>query len=185
MGNSLWYLWQLPQNLLGLALSKYLHYTGRVTLTVTPTGRTSHNAYTPRMADQMPLSPQVAEEISAHARNLKGAAKAVTDWKIILVQTSGKMGAISLGRYLIINQNNPSRLLIAHERGHQVQSRRLGPLYLVVVGIPSITRVWWQNTRQANWPAAKRLRWYYSGWPESAANKHSGVTSPEWPQQHN
>ena len=46
---------------------------------------------------------------------------------------------VSLGNYIIfddriyISDND-----IAHEHGHQIQSLYLGPLYLIVIGLPSV-----------------------------------------------
>jgi hypothetical protein len=47
-------------------------------------------------------------------------------------------GAISLGEIIIIGQGC-SADTPKHERGHTLQSRKLGPLYLLIIGIPSIT----------------------------------------------
>lgn len=49
-------------------------------------------------------------------------------------------GGITLGEYIIIGNNEA--VTICHEFGHVVQSRMLGPLYLFVVGIPSIVHAW-------------------------------------------
>lgn len=46
--------------------------------------------------------------------------------------------AVSLGDYLFI-PTNASKETIEHECGHSRQSDILGPLYLIVIGIPSIT----------------------------------------------
>lgn len=49
-------------------------------------------------------------------------------------------GSISLGKYIFISERNKdNRNTIFHEIGHSKQSRILGPLYLIVIGIPSIT----------------------------------------------
>lgn len=45
-------------------------------------------------------------------------------------------GGISLGKYIIVYKKREST--IRHEYGHSIQSRYLGPLYLLVVGIPSL-----------------------------------------------
>lgn len=59
-----------------------------------------------------------------------------------------------------------------HEHGHQIQSRILGPLYLPVIGIGSaIFCNLWQRLFQKKWSSARRLRWYYSRWPESWADR--------------
>lgn len=48
-------------------------------------------------------------------------------------------GSVSLGKYIFISERNKnSRNTIYHECGHCKQSRILGPLYLIVIGIPSI-----------------------------------------------
>ena len=47
--------------------------------------------------------------------------------------------AISLGNYIFLDSNgNFSYKTIKHEFGHQKQSLMLGPLYLIVIGLPSI-----------------------------------------------
>lgn len=49
-------------------------------------------------------------------------------------------GGISLGNY-IITGNNWSKT-IKHEYGHTIQSRMLGPLYLFIIGMPSLIWAW-------------------------------------------
>jgi hypothetical protein len=60
-----------------------------------------------------------------------------------------------------------------HEFGHSVQSRVLGPLYLVIVGLPSAMRhiysIWYIRKTGTNWNA------YYDGFPENQADKLGGV----------
>lgn len=49
-------------------------------------------------------------------------------------------GSVSLGKYIFISERSKKdRNTIYHECGHCKQSRILGPLYLIVIGIPSIT----------------------------------------------
>ena len=61
-----------------------------------------------------------------------------TEYNDALVRRSQTMqGGISLGRYIIVNRY-ASRKTIMHEYGHCRQSQMLGPLYLLVVGLPSI-----------------------------------------------
>lgn len=47
-------------------------------------------------------------------------------------------GGISLGKYIFVYNNKNKGLIIRHECGHVKQSKILGPLYLLVIGIPSI-----------------------------------------------
>lgn len=55
-----------------------------------------------------------------------------------LVRRSTKMrGGISLGKYIIVNQW-ASKDTIKHEYGHCKQSKYLGWLYLLVIGLPSL-----------------------------------------------
>lgn len=47
-------------------------------------------------------------------------------------------GAVTLGKYVFISQT----YTIKHECGHVKQSKMLGPLYLIVIGVPSILHAW-------------------------------------------
>lgn len=48
-----------------------------------------------------------------------------------------KLGyGLSLDEFIFVNEN-ASENTIKHEQGHTKQSKMLGPLYLIVVGIPS------------------------------------------------
>jgi hypothetical protein len=64
-----------------------------------------------------------------------------------------------------------------HEYGHAMQSARLGPLYLLVVGIPSLSRVyyrWWYRKKyHRNWGN------YYNGFPEDWADSLGGIINPK------
>lgn len=63
-----------------------------------------------------------------------------SEYKDAVVRRSLKMrGGISLGRYIIVSQFARGET-VRHEYGHCLQSRRLGWLYLLVIGLPSI--VW-------------------------------------------
>jgi hypothetical protein len=56
-----------------------------------------------------------------------------------------------------------------HELGHAMQSRRLGPLYLFVVGIPSVCRFlyarFYRRRRGKSWTR------YFDGYPENWADR--------------
>lgn len=45
-------------------------------------------------------------------------------------------GGISLGKTIMVG--SLYEFIARHEHGHQIQSRYLGPLYLFIIGIPSI-----------------------------------------------
>jgi hypothetical protein len=66
--------------------------------------------------------------------------------------------------------NNDCRM---HEFGHALQSAILGPLYLIIVGIPSISRVlyskWYYKKYGYSWKN------YFNGFPENWADRLGGV----------
>ena len=88
-------------------------------------------------------------------------------------------GSLSLGMFLFLGQCAPKgappalvkeceRRVLVHEYGHSIQSLLLGPLYLPLIGLPSL--LW------ANLPVFRKLRKkrgisYYSVYPESWANR--------------
>ena len=59
---------------------------------------------------------------------------------------------------------------IRHEYGHTIQSRMLGPVYLLVIGLPSII---WAGCFDS-W-RKKHKKSYYWFYPEAWANKLGGV----------
>lgn len=48
-------------------------------------------------------------------------------------------GAVTLGNYIFVGLNSEYKETVKHELGHTIQSKILGPLYLIIIGIPSIT----------------------------------------------
>lgn len=91
---------------------------------------------------------------------------------------------ISLGDNIIFSKDREFKVGIAtkefikdvlHEHGHQIQSIILGPLYLIIVGVPSLSRNIWDILFHKKWTNKKRLEWYYGGFPERWADKLGGV----------
>ena len=86
---------------------------------------------------------------------------------------------VSLGAYVFWPddgrgpQSPAGRLVRAHELGHAVQSARWGPLYLLVVGLPSVSRFVFDL---GHWRLRRRA-WgrYYDAWPEDDADQRGGV----------
>ena len=82
-------------------------------------------------------------------------------------------GGISLGHYIFLNdryweKSGDSEL---HEYGHGLQSIYLGPLYLFVIGIPSLLwAAWWNEDRGVS---------YYSFYTERWADYLGGVNRCE------
>lgn len=76
---------------------------------------------------------------------------------------------VSFGRIIIVGPRAGS-ITMDHEYGHSRQSRILGPLYLVVVGIPSLfVNVLWRM-------GIVKYEDYYRWYPERWADRLGGVT---------
>jgi hypothetical protein len=77
---------------------------------------------------------------------------------------------ISLGEYIFLYEGNHDNPEVQwHEYGHTIQSRMLGPLYLIVVGLPSITM-----NILSRWKVIDPTR-YYERWPESWADRLGAI----------
>lgn len=103
-----------------------------------------------------------------------GKLKLVADRHFNFCFVGEKMsGGISLGPFAFIskNLNNSQRReeYIAHELdGHTVDSKIWGPLYLFIVGIPSVMNA-----------ACDFTECYYDFYTEKRANKFAGLTTDE------
>ena len=121
------YIWQLPQNLLGMLYKDC-------------------------------ISDNIITRVNCDA----------TDYECYLTRSGG---GITLGRYIFVNQYfKDLSNVILHERGHVKQSRILGPLYIIIIGIPSIS---WAGLRRLI-PTLKKIN-YYSFYTENWANKLMGL----------
>ena len=74
-------------------------------------------------------------------------------------------GAVTLGNYIFVGLNSEYRKTVKHELGHTIQSKILGPLYLIVIGIPSIT---YCGLRRL-FPSLRKKN-YYDFFSEKSAN---------------
>lgn len=86
-----------------------------------------------------------------------------------VVYTWKRGGGVSLGRYIFLYKD-ADLTTVQHEYGHTLQSRKLGWLYLLIVGIPSA--IWagcFESIRQ------KKNISYYSFYTEKWADKLGGV----------
>ena len=100
--NILYWIWQLPQNLLGV-IWKNIKKDSIIT----------------------PISNNDIKSVGAKAYLIKAG------------------GTVTLGKYIFISQTYRDQgMTIKHECGHVKQSKMLGPLYLIVIGIPSILHRW-------------------------------------------
>lgn len=85
---------------------------------------------------------------------------------------------ISLGHFCFYGEEGsryfpPDPLMRQHELGHTFQSRWLGPLYLPLVGVPSVARaayaLMYREWSGHTWSG------YFSGWPEDSADRLGGI----------
>ena len=85
----------------------------------------------------------------------------------ICVRFSESMsGGISLGHFVYVRRIDDIRM-VRHEYGHCRQSLILGPLYLAVIGLPSLLwAVWWNPCRRVP---------YYRFYTERWADRLGGV----------
>lgn len=116
MRNLLWYIWQLPQNALGLLVKLIT--------------------------------------------KVKRGSAGYHYWEL-------KSG-LSLGRYIFINEKALAETA-KHEEGHQKQSRILGPLYLLVIGVPSFV---WACLKTVGF--FKKIS-YYDFYTERWADRLAGI----------
>lgn len=117
--NIILYLWQLPQNIMGLAMIVYFRKDEKV-----------------------------------------------LTYKNIKYYVAPKMsGAITLGQYVILSFYYHDDIeTFVHEFGHTIQSKILGPFYLVIAGLNSLLHAWLHDCR-------KNGKSYYHFWTEKWANK--------------
>lgn len=79
-------------------------------------------------------------------------------------------GGITLGEYIIVGTKR--ELTVRHEFGHVKQSRILGPLYLLVIGLPSAIHAWLNGMLRC---CEKSIYGYYHFYTEAWANKLGGL----------
>lgn len=77
-------------------------------------------------------------------------------------------GSISLGSFIFLGSKSDTTA--GHELGHVVDSHRMGPLYLFIIGIPSIL-----------WAAKFKTGNYYKFYTERRANRHSHLHTVDRP----
>lgn len=84
------------------------------------------------------------------------------------------LGGVTLGKYIFINQDYTDKeFVIKHECGHVKQSKILGPLYLLVIGIPSLLHAWLSKYIGCCYKNGEYN--YYHFYTESSANKLMGI----------
>ena len=106
----------------------------------------------------------------SHTFNLRGkrwteASLNYTGWMDIKDKFHS---GVTLGKYIFLCEHNLNGDLTSerHEYGHTIQSLYLGPLYLFVIGIPSLIHaIWWKPEKGS----------YYKFFTERSADRIGGV----------
>jgi len=83
---------------------------------------------------------------------------------------------LSLGLFMFVPDGKKGRDFLVHEYGHTIQSLVLGPLYLIVIGIPSAL---WCNLPWCATFRRKRRISYYAFYTEQWANRLGEKTTGE------
>lgn len=90
-----------------------------------------------------------------------------------------RLNAVSLGAFVFWSRGESRYFVLDdstrdHEYGHTFQSRLFGPLYLPLVGVPSVLRV----LIAVGYREVTGQRWggYFDGYPERWADQLGGVT---------
>ena len=145
------FIWQLPQNIIGIILFLILRKS-----------ITKGDIYYFLKRDNKVDSIEYYKYIG-------------DDYKIrkYLVVNKKNFNAISLGDFVFLRSFD--LLTVLHEYGHQKQSKKLGFLYLILVGFPSIACNIYDKIFHRKWSDEKRIEWYYKLPWEKNANKLSNL----------
>ena len=81
---------------------------------------------------------------------------------------------ISLGNYIIMNREDKEDGM-RHEYGHTIDSRRWGPLYLLVIGLPSILGNIYDRIYHKKRKYSDSCEWYYNQPWAKKKKKNGGV----------
>ena len=92
-----------------------------------------------------------------------------TPYEDCVIRYKYTKNSVTLGKFVYICVFDKNKeFTIKHERGHVIQSIILGPLYLLVIGLPSIIWAWLYKKIAPN----KSYYWFYT---EAWANKLSNI----------
>ncbi|MBQ3848218.1 MAG: hypothetical protein II748_05135 [Clostridia bacterium] len=87
-------------------------------------------------------------------------------------------GSMTLGMFIMMDRKHGHDVLV-HEYGHTIQSIILGPLYLLVIGLPSLL---WAGLKSSERYRQKKHRSYYwlycERWANHLGERCSGMPSP-------
>jgi len=151
MKSALLYLWQLPQNILGFLMSRL--WRKRLSI-----------------LDDRVIANVVETEKKFGIKIYVADYESHKNDKLL-----GLLSGHSLGKYVCID-SWANGATVLHENGHCEQSKKLGPLYLPVVGLSSAFCNIWDRVFHTGWSYYSRCCWYFLHcWQEKWADKLGGV----------
>ena len=65
-------------------------------------------------------------------------------------------------KFIILGDSRCIKRTLLHEHGHAFQSKVLGPLYLILIGLPSASGNIFDRVFHKKWEPQKRIKWYYN-----------------------
>jgi hypothetical protein len=100
-----------------------------------------------------------------------------------ITEVGGNWGGVELGAFALCgnySEKNPGwfRHTRYHEFGHAIQHLYLGPLFIFIVAIPSVTRYWYYRIMSVK-GAKFSADWYDSIWFEGDATR-TGTKFVKW-----
>ena len=131
---------------------------------------------------ELPQNALGAANLAAQA--LAGNVRGVEiERERVMIEIAGE-GGVSLGLFVFFATRDSRFVPVGpenrdHEYGHSIQSRTFGPLYLLLVGVPSVTRVAYAIAHRKI--TGRRWGGYYDGWPEKQADALGGVDRTKRP----
>lgn len=79
--------------------------------------------------------------------------------KVHMISWKSDLGSVSLGNHIFCRSGDWT---YQHEKGHHKQSLMLGPLYLLLIGLPSVTGYLIDVWCHKDWEYDARDKWYYN-----------------------
>lgn len=104
------------------------------------------------------------------------AEKVDTIESATVYESADFMSGISLGPIIILKKDGlKNRNTVMHEYGHCIQSLIFGPLYLIIIGLPSIIQNIIGLILYKVFNSVKYAQNYYNRYPENWADKLGNV----------
>ena len=173
MKEFLLYVWQLPQNVVARCV---VVFSGAITIG----GCNSCIKYCTNCKDIeiFPTSYRFGVSLGKYIIVHFSDCDCTNCKDIEIFSTSYRFG-VSLGKYIIVHFSDCDPFTIKHEYGHTEQAKRLGWLYLILIGIPSAIGNIYDRIAHKKWTEYKRKMWYYKQPWEAWANKLAGINIAE------